>query len=56
MSGDDESKPAQLKNTKDNRFCKIKIDDEAGTLALVPGTGPDDFDDFEDNKCEDSSD
>ena len=46
MSGDDESKRAQLRNAKDDRFCKVKLDEEAGTLVTVPGTGPDDFDDF----------
>jgi hypothetical protein len=37
---------ASARNAKDDRFCKIKIDEEAGTLVIVPGTGPDDFDDF----------
>ena len=55
MSGDDESKPVQLRNAKDDRFRKIKTNEEAGTLALVLGTGPDDFDDFDDDQCEDSS-
>ena len=54
MSGDDESKRAQLRNAKDDRFCKIN--EEAGTLVIVPGTGPDGFDDFEDDEYEDSSD
>ena len=44
-----------LGNAKDDRFCKMKIDVEAGTLVIVPGTGHDDFDNFED-ECEDSSD
>lgn len=55
MTGDNASKRVQLRNAKDDRFCKIKIDEEAGTLVIVPGTGPDDFDDFEDDECEDSS-
>jgi hypothetical protein len=56
MSGDDESKRAQLKNTKDNRFCKIQIDEEAGTLIIISVIGPDDFDDCKDDEFEDSSD
>jgi hypothetical protein len=56
MSDDNESKRAQLRNANDDKFCKIKIDVEAGTLVIVPGTGPDDFDDFEDDEYEDSSD
>ncbi len=56
MSDDNESKRAQLRNANDDKFCKIKIDEEAGTLVIVPGTGPDDLDDFEDDEYEDSSD
>ena len=40
MSGGDESKPTQLRNAKDDRSCKIKIDEEAGTHAIVSRTGP----------------
>ena len=35
MSGDDESKRAQLRNAKDDRFCKVKFDEEAGTLTIL---------------------
>lgn len=44
MSGYNDSKRALLRNAKDDRFGKIKIDEEAGTLVIVPGTRPDDFD------------
>ena len=35
-----------------NKFCKIKVDEKAGTLVIVSG----DFHDFEDDECEHSSD
>ena len=64
MSGEDESKRVQVRNAKDDRFCKIKIDDEAATLVIVPGETDshdsdvsNDFDDDDDtDECKESSD
>ena len=64
MSGEDESKRVQVRNAKDDRFCKIKIDDEAATLVIVPGETDshdsdvsNDFDyDDDTDECKESSD
>ena len=47
---------AQQRNAKDDKFCKIKIDEEAYTLFFISGEELDGFDeDFEDDECEDSA-
>ena len=55
MSGDGESKRAQQRSAKDDRFCKIKYDEEARLLFIEPGIGFNELDDdFEDDEDEDS--
>ena len=55
MSGDEDNKRAQQRNAEDDKFCEIKIDEEAYTLFVISGEELDGFDeDFEDYECEDS--
>ena len=55
MSGDEESKRVQQRNAKDDRFCKIKFDEEAKNLFIERGVKLSEFDnDFEDDEVDDS--